>query len=191
VRGTLFGERTENTLFYELATQPTESDLQSLVDAVASAVVSDWIPLLPTSWTGVAVYAKGLTEQFDVQAVNLNIAGDPGTQGSAAHPGNVTIAIKRVSGLTGRSTRGRIFWQGIPLDAVTGNNISTGYALDIVDAVEVADANAVALTWTPVIVSRQQGGVTPTNAVTYPIATWQIDDSALDSQRRRLRGRGI
>lgn len=184
------GEQVENTFFYEKLTLPTDADLEALVEDISGAVVANWVEEFPADWVGTSVYAKGLTTAIDVQALNGDINGLTGTYPSEGAPGNVTIAIKRLSGLTGRSSRGRIYWQALPMGVLVNNTVSAAAVLRYIDAIEAVDAAAVALGWTPVIVSRQQAGVVLTTGITYPIVTWQVDDVNIDSQRRRLAGRG-
>lgn len=190
ILGDYHGERVENTLYYLYPTTPTEADLQDLVDAIAPVVNGTMMPLLPPQWVGVQVYARGLSLAIDVQATNVTMLGVAGSFPSPGLPGNVTIAVKRSSGLTGRSSRGRIYWMGLPESEVTGNSLSVGLGNQLPTTMEDIDGAALAEGWTPVIVSRRQAGVLLATALTYPITNWSLEDYRTDSQRRRLAGRG-
>jgi len=190
VRMELHGEPYENTFFYQRATEPTQAELQALVNDLGDYVVSDWLQLVGDEMVGNSVYGRGLTYAEDIQAISLAPSGVAGAYTSATEAGSVCIAIKRTAGLTGRSTRGRIYFGGIPEVKQSGNTLDPTYGLDVVEMIEGFDAVAIALSWTPVIVSRFNAGIVRPSGVTYPIVTWQLDNFDIDSQRRRLAGRG-
>lgn len=105
-------------------------------------------------------------------------------------PSFVTKAIARRSGLTGRSGRGRIFWQGLSESQCTGSLINGTPAIDLVNNVIAADAAAIALGWTPVILSYVQNGVSLPTAAIYVIAEWLLTDFFTDTRRSRKLGVG-
>jgi len=117
-------------------------------------------------------------------------AGTEGTLTSPSVPGNVTWCVKFLTGLTGRSYRGRNYIMGMTEDATVGNQMDAGRAaafvanyealLDLVDATD--------FTW--VVLSRVQNNVPLANAIGAPIINVGYTDLNLDSQRRRLTGRG-
>jgi len=90
VRGQYHGQNVENSLYYEYPTQPTQAELQDLVDVLGAFVLAEWIPFLPPQWIGLQLYARGLTAAMDVQAANTAILGVPGSDASPGEPGNVT-----------------------------------------------------------------------------------------------------
>lgn len=191
VRGALGGQLTENVFYYRFATQPTESDLQDLVDALSVHIIGNWLVLLPDQWVGREIYAEDLTEKPGAQATNTDIAGELGASGADMFPANVTLAIQRSSGLSGRSSRGRVYWQGIPLSKATLSYIDTAFANSVVTALTTMDGVAIALEWVPVIVSLYTDLAPRTEGVTYPVSVWKWVDLTTDSMRRRLPGRGM
>jgi hypothetical protein len=190
IRGILDGQMTENVLYYKFPTQPDAGDLQALVDAIALQITADWFPLLPAEWTAREVYAEDLTEKPGAQAVNTTVAGDTGLYTTPVLPNNVTFALQRSSGMTGRSARGRIYWQGLAEETTVGNTVTTAFANAVVEAIEGTDAAAAALTWIPVIVSLYENLLPRSAGVTFDILNWKWVDRTIDSMRRRLPGRG-
>lgn len=190
MRFTSLGEAVENTFYYKKSTPWDEADLLLIAAAAADTYASDWTVLQATTCAMDEVYARDLTTEAAAQASDLSQSGTTGDQDDP-EPGNVTLAVSRLSGLTGRSARGRIYWNGLYSLAVEGNTFIAGYAGLVVAAIEALDAAVVAaVASTPVIVSRVQAGVVLATAVTYPIVTWAVHDNNVDSQRRRLAGRG-
>jgi hypothetical protein len=108
---------------------------------------------------------------------------------SAVMPGNVTLAIKRSGSLSGRSYRGRIYWIGLTETQCTANRISDssrnailGYLDDLTDTLAGSDILLG-------VVSRYTAGAPRTTGVFTSTPHWSADVD-LDSQRRRLNGRG-
>lgn len=117
---------------------------------------------------------------------------EAGTNASPALPGNVTIALKKVTSFRGRSFRGRIYFIGAVEAGVTGNHFNDLYRNDIV----AAYGNFITLTGGTmgavdmVVVSYCQNGEwLPSGAKTIVTAISTADNN-VDSQRRRLTGRG-
>lgn len=191
IRGLYYSQQTENVLYYQFGSQPTTADLQALTEAVSPIVVSHWISNLPPQWVGREVYARDLTETPSAEYTNTDILGEVGAYPDAEGlPGNVTVALQRSSGMSGRGTRGRIYWQGMPESQVAGNYVSGAFLANLVGALEVTDAAAIALEWLPVIVSLYEGDAPRAVGQALELLTWKWVDNNVDSMRRRLAGRG-
>lgn len=114
-----------------------------------------------------------------------------GTHATPGLPGSVAVAVKWGTGLAGRSYRGRTFHIGLTENQVTGNELIS----DMREGLRVAyDAlrtalDSMALGVEFVVVSRESAGVVRPEAVTTPISGVSVDPF-VDSQRRRLKGRG-
>jgi hypothetical protein len=139
------------------------------------------------SYTGTLV--RGLQDINDFEGFDNDKAG-PGGDVSPGSPGNVTIAIKRASGLTGRSARGRTFWIGLPVDQLdtNKNTVIQADADAIVAAVDEVRLDIIEQGWVPVIVSRFSLGVKRDEGETFEWLASSIVDREVDSQRRRLLG---
>lgn len=114
-----------------------------------------------------------------------------GTRDVTGAPGNVTLAIHWGTGLMGRSYHGRTYHIGLPNDQfANGHMLAPALAtlLDHYNALRVALDNAfVAADFA--VLSTVHGGFPRGTPIATPITGVAIDD-ALDSQRRRLPGRG-
>jgi len=112
-----------------------------------------------------------------------------GTYPSSVLPGNVTGAIKFSTFRSGRSYRGRNFVVGLSEGAVTGDTILPDFTNGYKNAYDGLDDPAVISKGHQVVVSLCQNGVWLTNAVVTPVTSRSMDNT-VDSQRRRLTGRG-
>jgi len=185
IRGTLLGQDVENTFYYEKSGGILQTDLDTLVGNIASVVASDWIPNLSVHWSGREVYARDMTTLIAAQATDASIAGDAGAISGDCAPSYVTLAVKRSSGLTGRSARGRIFWMGIPETWLVGNGLGSGVVNAIILNLEAVDQAAVTAGFTPVIISKYGSGAPRATALIFDLLTWSVSDSLTDTRRSR------
>lgn len=163
------------------------TDLEALADAVDAAVVSDWLALQTQDTDYISTTVRGLEFINDKETVNNDGTG-AGTVTVSGLPGNVTFSVKKSSGLTGRSARGRLYWIGIPENklAPNENQLDSTYAGQVEDAVDAMRAAISATDWEAVIVSRFLDGVARTTGATFAwIASVAVNEN-IDSQRRRL-----
>jgi hypothetical protein len=102
-------------------------------------------------------------------------------------PGNVSIAVSLRTGLTGRSARGRWFWQGLTEGQVVGNTLDSGLGLSIVAAFNNLITIINAFPSTLVIASYVSNGAPrPGGPVYFIVNTALLVDLTVDSQRGRL-----
>jgi hypothetical protein len=104
-------------------------------------------------------------------------------------PSNVTVAVKWTTGLRGRSYRGRTYHIGIPRSCVEGNLVATEYVADLKDAYQTLINRFTQTGGAMVIASRQNNSVIRETGVSTPVTAVSIEHT-IDSQRRRLPGRG-
>jgi len=114
-----------------------------------------------------------------------------GTNGSPALPNNVTVAVKWSTGLAGRSFRGRTYHIGMPENSTVGNTVSASPLLDLQAAYDalIGVPPAVDAAYSLVVVSLFHDNAPRVAGVTTPILDSSIEPT-IDSQRRRLPGRG-
>lgn len=187
----MFGQTVVNDFHFQKIDPWSRQDIADLADAAS------------TAWAGApqAQQSTGIALQF-VRATDIGVDnswqtedyGDTGETGeltAPAEPGNVALAIKFTTGHAGRSYRGRIYFAGLDSTLVTGNEVDSGYRDDIVSAIElfVSDVET-AMACEHVVVSYCQEGEWLTDAVVTEITDYGAD-VFVDSQRRRLTGRGV
>jgi len=120
-------------------------------------------------------------------------AGMPiaGVNSNPAAPGNVTVAVKLATGFTGRSRRGRKFIVGLTEGSTEGNMLESGTRTAIQDAYDtlLAEIDPAVPDGQLVIVSFCDNGDWRDDALVTRVLTASVNPE-LDSQRRRLSGRG-
>lgn len=186
---TLNGETCQNVFYAELEGGYTLADLQALADAVDIQWDTAWKADQPPEVLYVRTEVRGLANENDFLA-SANASAGAGTNVSSALPNNVTFAVKKESGLTGRSARGRTYWIGIPqaeLSASDENTLNSAYVTAVVSNVNAIRTviNVTGL-WVAVLVSRFTAGAQRSEGKTFVwVATTNVNN-VIDTQRGRL-----
>lgn len=187
IQYTLNGEPALNAFAARKVGGYNLSDLQLLADAVDAAVAANWLQEQTLDARYDQTVVRGLEFENDQEAIQ-NAGSGIGLRLGTGLPGNVTISIKKSSGLTGRSARGRLYWMGMPKDQLSSNEnvVLTANVVLIVAAVEAVRLAIDATVWFPVIVSRFTGGLPRNPGVTFPWLVTSVVNNNVDSNRRRL-----
>jgi hypothetical protein len=183
------GETLQNVFYAELPGGYTLADLSALAAVMDAQVQGTWKSQQVTDAVYDHVEVRGLAKLNDFVASNNANAG-PGVAAGGSLPNNATIAIKKSSGLTGRSARGRTYWIGVPnveLRDANENEVEAAYLADVVTAVDSIRSSIDSTPlWVPVLVSRFSGGVERDEGETFPWVTTESVNNRMDSQRNRL-----
>jgi len=182
VIGSLFGQLVEN-VWYAQGPDP--------FDSAAALTIAG---IFETGYAGIldALSVDYRVNQIDVQnlagtasgAATLVIAGGiAGTVVQDSMPGNVAFCVRLRSALSSKRTRGRKFFAGLGEGDVTGNEWDAARAATLIsgvqDLIDALDANG-----TPMQIVSFVG------STSVPVLTASYFDLFVDSQRRRLTGRG-
>lgn len=176
-----------NTYYFRYTGVYMLSDLQQLAADMDLWAATEMLPLLNASCTYVQAHVRGLDEMNDLEAIDATNTG-VGANGSAPLPINVAWALKRLSGQTGRSARGRVYIGGL----ATGDLQADENFLKQTSGDGFKDAHSDQGTyltdgaWTPVIVSRYSAGLPRSVGKTFNIDAWEYTDLRLDTRRDRL-----
>lgn len=190
-RCTFDGEQTMNRVHVHVGGPPT----QAICQALATAGLTWWTGNV-TAITGATlalreVYCKGVDNLNSFEATASPPAPVPGTQVGDTLPNNCSLAVSLRSGLTGRSARGRWFWQGLTEAQVTASRVIAGTVASIDAAITNLRSAIVTLGHELIIVSYRANGIPrPGGPVYFSVINVIVVDSVIDSQRRRLPGRG-
>jgi len=196
-RMTFDGQKVENTVYIE---NEAAWDGDSLTELVTES--QNW---WGTNYSGITsnithlaeVIATDLTSETSSQA-SIDGGGFTGTVSGLSLPGNCSVAVSFRTASRGRSFRGRNYIVGIPESKLEGTSIvTTTYATEVTDAYQAFLDTVATAGWTWVALSRFSG-VNPTThapiprtaGVMTPITNVIMVDRTIDSQRRRLPGRG-
>lgn len=196
----LHGEQVQNTLYGVNFGGVTPANIELLAGEMIT-------------WVGTQLYPNlaDAIQLTEVKVRDLNIADGPqfigvptlpvvGQGPGAALPGNVAACVSFRTGLTGRSRRGRNYVAGLPEAGVTGNALSQTLGQGIRAAYEalLAPTGPFAVAGYAWVVLSRYSGVDPVTGRPVPRASGLptfvnavLIDANVDSQRRRLAGRGV
>lgn len=191
MRYSLWGQIIQNVFYFRRSGGWSEANLLEQLTELLAAWHINIKPLLPTVITLVDLIATDVATEDAEQATLA--ASAPGTNATAAfeNPGT-TFAIKFATDRVGRSYRGRMYWPVLLTTQVNEGQIaSTAAALAIVAGVADMFADTSSVTGNEhVIVSYMNDCAWRTTAAVTAVRTYTYTDLNLDSQRRRLPGRG-
>ena len=182
------GQKIENTLYFDLGTEPTASNMAVLASEVSSwweanvkANVSNTVTLRAIKVTSLA------SETSPAFELSVNV---PGTGTSPAMPNNVSGVIKFLTAGRGRSSRGRNYIVGLMDEAVLNNTIHTTTIANYITAYNKLRDSTIITSGTWVVASRMLNKEWRTTGLAQEITGVAFTDDKVDSQRRRLPGRG-
>jgi hypothetical protein len=184
------GQRIENVHHFQVDETPDVATCTALAQ-VYSVWWSDNLQPLVSSTVALTMIRCTILETESSPGVEFTGGLPKSGQGAAAAlPMNVTVAVRWVTGLRGRSYRGRTYHIGLPEEHVTMNQVSTAHLTALKAAYE--DLMALSIPVGPAVLgvaSRVHNGVErPQGVITSAISVFI--DPTIDSQRRRLPGRG-
>lgn len=187
----IYGQNIENVFTFTGNASWNSGSLLDLCVAMSTSWTSNLQDLLTGEVTLVDITATDLEEEDGAQATLAISAVGTSEQNGFETTGN-TFVIKFTTARVGRSYRGRMFWPLLANNMVdNGLIVSTAVANQLAVAVGnfFADVDSLA-NGVHVITSYMNDCAWRTTAVATPVAAYAYTDLALDSQRRRLPGRG-
>lgn len=130
------------------------------------------------------------TEFGPVVSVSFD-AGDVGGIAQPALPNNCALCVTKMTAARGKSARGRFYIPGLPTNERTGvNRMQPTWIGSMTGALDDFFAALTTAGYTPLIVSRVTAGADRGSGLVQVMTQYRIYDSVVDSQRRRLPGRG-
>lgn len=184
------GQITENTLYFYSGIQPTLQLMADLADIMADWWYNNMRPLVCNTTLLTAIKVTDLEQQY---APGIEVPVNPPTPGALnlnQLPNNATFAVTFLTELRGRSFRGRNYINGLSEEDVQNNRVTIGWAGNVVNAY-LAIIPALAETeWEWVVLSRYSGNQPRDIGVVTNVTGVKYADLVIDSQRRRLPGRG-
>jgi hypothetical protein len=186
----LGGQKLENVINIKLAGTPLIADAVN----VAAYIVGWWN-------TNIAPLTSAAVNLTGIRATNIDSAdgfqfeyttGLPLSGGAVAGqimPGNVTVAVRLTTDKRGRNYTGRLYHVGLMSGQVAGDLLTGGAVTAIKGAYEALQTGLATVSGQWVVASYWLNKTLRTIGIATPIEGISVDQ-ALDSQRRRLIGRG-
>jgi hypothetical protein len=169
-------------------TPPLNAELVTAT-AVGHALLNGAMqPLFTLTTTCNTITATDISSQGAPQYIRVENL--PGSKTGTAAPMNAAVVVSLRTGLRGRSYRGRCYLGSISMsDVASAVDINSNFQAAIVAAFAGLQAALLSAALDMVVVSKQHNGVPRSAGATYAIEQIVVD-SHIDSQRRRLFGRG-
>lgn len=186
-------QEVENTLWFENINAWTAGELNTLTELLETWR-QNWLrPLQSNTVTAREIYARRWSPDPAPSDTRLILVDPTGALTSGSMPNNTTIAIKFTTGFTGRSARGRNFFIGLTEAQVSQNTVASATLTAIESAyfellASVTDIFGSDVHW--VVASLYFEGEPRGSAQGLPINAISVTNDIVDSQRRRLPGRG-
>lgn len=191
MRMRLDGQKVENTLYFHKIGGWSAADVPVAYNALLLWWNNNYAVPLSSALTLNEIAIKDLSSEtgfgFEISTPVPKPAGD---SAEPALPNNVALCVSFRTASRGRSFRGRNFVPGLPRTSVTQNTVDSTQAGLISDAYNelLTVADSLGADW--VVVSRFSGNAPRVTGVHTVITGATIVDLTVDSQRRRLPGRG-
>jgi len=182
------GQSVAITLSFCRDTAVTLANMQALADDLEDWFETEMAPLLSVDITTVAIGLRDLTDVDSfVYERSMTI---PGEVSGITVSNNVTTVVTFETGLAGRSFRGRNYIPGINQSNLT-NSVTVGAAWTALLLVAYNNLSTYVGGggWSHCVVSRYSNGAARDPGIATEIIGYS-SDGFIDSQRRRLAGRG-
>lgn len=191
IRFTLYQQLVENTVYVLEA-----AEFETRTPAEVAEIVGIWAGTSLISQLSVdilfrEVYAVSLdSETAGVGTYTPSGGPTAGGVPEPSMPGNVTWCVQFRGDGRGRSRRGRNYVPGLPTSVINDNQVTQSWATAVLNSYQALGSTLQTEGLQHVIVSRVADGVPRTTALLTPVTAYVGVDTTIDSQRRRLPGRG-
>jgi hypothetical protein len=185
------GQRLENVLNFDVPDSTMEATGQELGENLVTWFDTFVKPLLATNISLVRIDLNDASDEHGFAITYTDGLPIQGTlSGSADAPNNVTVAVKQTTAGRGRAYRGRSFFPALVSAQYAQNTLTEAAA----NAIQAAWEELISLPMTAgsaklSVISKWIGGVARVVALVSNVVAIFVDRT-LDSQRRRLPGRG-
>lgn len=191
VRGSIDNQRVENTLYFRNTSPVNLDNLALLGGDLITYVRSTWLAQLPPAYQLRELYLVDLTTATSESYTLPAEPDDVGSMSGIPLPNNVSFTITFITALRGRSYRGRNYWPVLTEADVINNQLTEARAAAIRQVYGgMVGLDQISSGWEWGIFSRYQNKVQLQNGVFTPCQSARYSDTVVDSQRRRLPGRG-
>lgn len=191
IRMLLDGQHIENTLYFRASESNPGPDGQELASSVLTWWTATFSPAVSQNLVLNEIYVTDLSSaSAPVWSQPAPAPAPHGGRALESSPNNVALCVSFRTLNRGRSYRGRNFVPGIASDDVTLNTVSATILAQLQAAYEALTDVDGQGNWEWCVVSRMANGVERAEGIATPITSVVIVDPTVDSQRRRLPGRG-
>lgn len=182
VKGLYFGQLVEN-VWYVQGPDPFDSSVANTVAGIFQTEYANIQAALSQDYSITEIEVTNLAGTASGSYILAITPPQPGTRVQDGMPGNVAFCVSLKTALSGRRFRGRKYFCGLGEADVTENAFDATQAGVILTGV-TGLINALNISGNPLSV------FSPTGLTLVPVTSASAVDFFVDSQRRRLTGRG-
>jgi len=177
-----------NRHYFATASVPTETDLQDIAGLYNDWFTENYVMSMMDNWSLTGIVTRAMNEEFGLEFVATADLPQEGTVGTGLQPNQVSYTVTWLTGIVGRSFRGRTYGVGLPASQVaSGQKRLTDAAQSAYQGKwEALRSGVEAAGHAMQVVSLQAGLVPRTEGVTTPVLATRVN-FPLATQRRRLR----
>jgi hypothetical protein len=184
------GQRCQNVVHYAYDSVPVPDDMVELGNEIISAWDSGMKAWMPSTLSLIEVKLTDLTTQISPSVFATTGLPVVGTNVSPALPNSNALVLTKRTALRGRSYRGRIYVPGLIEGQVTANAVSSAYQTNYLNFWNgLLTITTTLNSFEMVVLSKKQNGSWLAQGILTPVIGFTTDGQ-VDSQRRRLPGRG-
>lgn len=165
------------------------SDMNNLLDVFRTWWDTHLKPIVPAVVSLSNLIATDQASQTGPRTEDQTGLPIAGTNNAAALPNNVTVAVRWTTEQRGRSYRGRTYHIGLTENHVTANALISTVQTSLITAYNQLIVDVTTAGWVLVVASRFSNNAPRVTGLATPITAATLDPT-VDSQRRRLPGRG-
>lgn len=180
----------ENTLYVRKLGVLDIGDLLPVADAAIEWWAADMAPNLTNRLTLIRVVATDLSAQNGPSVLATGFLPASGAVNSDSVPSNCALCVSFRTNFRGRAFRGRNYVAGLAEANVTLNTVESALAESIRAGYENFPSHLPEDFMHVVVTRRVNGVVQMPSALTNQVTAYVLTDLIIDSQRRRLPGRG-
>ena len=184
-------ELTQNTLYFKFDAGVTQPDCDALGDLIISVWSAEVRPNVSQSFI---LRALQFTDQTSLTGLGYTYAvGLPlaGARIGDCYANNCAVSMKFDTALRGKSYQGRIYMAGFLENDVSDNRVASSWLTAMTSAFTTIRVNAFGDAGAKqVVVSRRHNNAWRSQGVATEVNSTVFVDPTIDSQRRRLPGRG-
>lgn len=189
MRYTQQGQQVENVFHCQLPAAPTETSMRTVAETFKTWWNTNMKPLVSGNVKLVEILVTDLTTVTGIGITYTEGLPIQGTNSGNDLPMNATVAVKWTTLLRGRSFRGRTYHVGLLIEQVDASILKPATVTSFTAAyVALITALNTALTGL-VVASRRSANAWRALGVSTFVA-YAVVEPTVDSQRRRLPGRG-
>jgi len=179
----------ENVFHAQKGTEYSLADFVTLWDNVRTWVTDEWADVAVDDCSCVGAKFTDLSSETGVVYEPTLGSPLPGGILTPGLPTNVTVAVSWKTALRGRSYRGRTYHCGLAEESTLDSQLNVANIATITAAYEALLTHISAGGSVLSVVSRVNNKTLRAEGIATPVTSVRVD-SNLDSQRRRLPGRG-